>query len=98
MRRGVEEVVLRPDRDVLVVQVSESDVQGRLTPASCCCIILVLSLCRGWVRGPRLRLVGDALILEEDLVLDLVIFGKEPLSLFDNCMTDYLRCWQFHLA
>lgn len=75
MRRGVEEVVLRPDRDVLVVQVGESDVQGRGTPASSCCIRLVLSLCRGGVRGPGLGLVGDPLILEEDLVLDLVIFG-----------------------
>jgi hypothetical protein len=50
------------------------------------------------VRGPRLRLVGDALILEEDLVLDLVVFGKKSLSLFDNSMADYLRCRQFHLA
>jgi hypothetical protein len=98
LRWRVEEVVLRPDRDVLVVQVGETDVQGRGTPASSYCVRLVLSLRRGGVRGPGLRLVGDALILEENLVLDLIILGKEPLSLFDNCMTDYLRCRQFHLA
>ena len=46
----------------------------------------------GGVRDPRLRLIGDTLILEENLVLDLVIFGKKSLSLFDNRMADYLRC------
>jgi hypothetical protein len=75
LRRGVEKVVLRPDRDMLVVQVGEADVQGRGTPASSYCVRLVLGLCRGGVRGPGLRLVGDALILEEDLVLDLIILG-----------------------
>ena len=75
LRWRVEEVVLRPDRDVLIMQVGEADVQGRGTPASSYCVKLVLSLCRGGVRGPGLRLVGDALILEEDLVLDFVILG-----------------------